>query len=174
MFALMMAATAIPASAFEIQRAQLTHGPDDHWKLSAFIAYELPPAARQALDSGIPLTVSQRVEVRHPRWWWWDEEVATVEREAVLRYQPLSRRYRLDTGGQQRYFVNTESMLWALGHVDGWTVLENAGPDALAGAEVRLRTRLEIDELPPPLQASALLSADWRVGSDWYVWRLED
>ncbi len=168
-------AAAAPAAAFEIQRAELVHGSDDRWRLSAAIDYELPPRVRKALDSGIPLTVSIRVEVHQPRWWWWwDEELFAVERDMELRYQPLSRRYRLDNGERQRYFFSTDSMLWAMGRVEGITVAEGVDPNALAGAEVRLRTRLEIDKLPPPLQTSALISADWRIGSNWYVWRLAD
>jgi hypothetical protein len=143
--------------------------------LDADIDFRLSAAARDALESGVPLTFELQVELVRPRDLWFDEKVATLVQDYRLRYHALSRRYvliNLNTG-ESRSFSTREGAMRKLGRVRSFPVIDRSLLKAGQEYQLWLRAGLDVDELPPPLKTGAYLSPQWRLLSEWHVWRFE-
>lgn len=151
------------------------HTGTDVLYLDAKFLGQLGSEAREALDSGIPLSLELQVRVIEPRYWWWDAEVVEFSQRQELRYHALSRRYVVHnraTGDSRTFFRRDVAMT-------DWTTLE-AVPllrrqqlENGVHYEVQVRVRLDLDSLPHPLRTVAYVSPDWRLVSEWYTWPLE-
>lgn len=146
------------------------------YTLDARIDFRISPAARDALQSGVPLTFSLDIEVERKRAWWLNSEVASLTQRYRVRYHALSDRYVLTNlnSGESRNFASESSLFAALGLVENLPVIDQRLLQEGAEYEVWLRARLDIDELPAPLKTVAYMSPQWRLESEWYQWPLKD
>ncbi len=147
---------------------------EDEILLSAQVQFELPVAVEDALMKGMPLNFVSEAEVLRERWYWYDKRVAQAERRLRLAYQPLTRRWRLTVtsgaakGGALGLSLNQnfESLSEALGtikRVSRWKIADTAGLDPTAQYRVDYRFKLDLGQLPLPLQIGTLGQADWNV-----------
>ena len=143
--------------------------------LEASIDFQLSDAARRALDSGVPLTFELEIELERPRTWWLDTAIASLTQRYRLRYHALSERYVLTNlnSGESRSFVGERAALRALGEVRDLPLIDRHLLEPATTYEVWLRAQLDIDELPAPLKTVAYMSPEWRLVSEWKVWRFE-
>lgn len=128
----------------------------------------LSEEAREALRNGVALTLRTEVTL-HPA----GEAVqrAATSRSYEIRYLPLSEHYqlrRIDSEDSET-FPRLRHVLARLGElrVDLET---DASRDA--DLELRVRTQLDASRLPAPMRLPALLSAAWRLDSEWTRWPL--
>lgn len=124
-------------------------------------------AAQQALSRGIPRYFFGEASL--PHWDWMDEEVFTGEQTVKLSYNVLTRRYRISRGALFQNFASFEDALNILARQSSATIpaeLMKKEGSYIAAA----RLRLDIAQLPKPLQVNALTSKDWTLNSDWYRW----
>ncbi len=145
---------------------------DSVYYLQAVLTYQLTPPVIEALENGVPLPLEVQVELERPRWWWWDEGVAELSQFYLLQFHAMSRRYLLTqlNSSAQRSFSSLSRALTALGD-RGWIpLLDSSLLDSDAEYLARLRARLDIESLPPPLRPIAYLSPRWRLASEWYEW----
>lgn len=142
-------------------------------RLRASIRYDFSESVLDALHHGVPLTVEWDLELRHHRDWFWDGTRRRIQQAATLSFHSLSERYVVtyDLTEQAQVFPSLMSALQALGTVDEPVFLD-LQPDADQKLYLRLRSRLDLASLPPPLQLPALMSSDWRTRSTWYQWPL--
>ena len=54
--------------------------------------------------------------------------------------------------------------------IRNWSVVERGALRIGRSYNAALRFRLDVAELPKPLQVSALGRKDWNLSSDWYRW----
>jgi len=144
------------------------------YRLDALVEYHLSNAAVEALVSGVPITFELQMEVVSPRDWLWDKAIAELSQQYRIEYYALTQQYlvtNLNSQSQDIYSSYQEA-LEALGVV---TELPLIDQHLLKGDvyEGRLRIRLMIEELPAPLRVLAYLSSEWRISSEWTVWRLQ-
>ncbi len=139
----------------------------DRLQLSAQLALQLSPAASEALERGIPITLEvtsryrmaddllRRPLARHTQRW-------------ELRYQSLSQHYLLHDldSDRQTAYPRLRHLLAYLRPVHQ-QLPRPAEPGAYL-AEVQVR--LDIQRLPAPMRLPALLSPEWRLASDWTPW----
>lgn len=125
---------------------------DEALRLSYSARLELPKPAEEALHKGVPLYFAADVEVQRSRWYWRDAVVARSSRSWRLAYQPLTRQYRLSTGGLHQSYESLAEALAPIGRASGWSIAlrEELQPDARY--ELRFRLRLDVSQLPGPLQ----------------------
>lgn len=177
-FLLAALATVIPAREalsyeFYVRRAD-TRLVEEVYRLDARIDYQLSATAREALASGVPLTIAVTIRVERKRDWLWDRTVAMVEQRFELATHALSGRYvvtNLNTGVSNSY-ATLDDALDAMGSLDGFPLLD-AGLLAAGGDyEVTLRAHLDIEALPAPLRPLAYFDPDWRLSSDTFAWPL--
>ncbi|MEJ1959606.1 MAG: DUF4390 domain-containing protein [Nitrosomonadales bacterium] len=140
--------------------------------------------AEQALEQGVPLYFNGEFTLTRPRWYWMDEKVIQSEQVIKLSYNTLTRQYRITRGALFQNFASLEDALRIVGHQSAAPISAevltggNGYGSYIAGklfksdknyvASVRLR--LDVTQLPKPLQVNALTSDDWNLDSDWYRW----
>ena len=142
---------------------------EDGYQLSASYDINLTFAAQQALTRGIPLYFVGEFSLTRSRWYWLDEEIFQGEQTAKLSYNVLTRQYRISRGALFQNFASFEDALNILARQSSVTIpAELMRKDGNYMAAARLR--LDIAQLPLPLQVNALTGKDWTLNSDWYRW----
>ena len=156
------------AQGLRIERAE------DGLYLGASFDFTLPDLAEDALHKGIPMFFVMEAQVRRDRWYWSDRVVAEDTRYLRLSYQPLTRRWRLSTSsvpftnsglgvvlGQN--FDELDEALSAMRRVIRWRIGDADVLEPDAAHTVQLRFRLDMSQLPRPLQSGAAGRSDWNL-----------
>jgi hypothetical protein len=169
---------------------------EEGYQLFASYDINLSSAVKQALSRGTPIYFVSEFSLTHARWswldsaqrtlrrnlprylvgespltrWsWLDEEVFKGEQTIKLSYSVLTGRYRISRGALFQNFTSLEDAINMLTRQSSTTI--SAGLMKKEGnymAAVRLR--LDIAQLPKPLQVNALTDSDWTLDSDLYRW----
>lgn len=175
MFTLQLAGPARAAQAaregIQIQFAELKLV-DEVYQLNAQLTVAPGATLEAAVKKGITLNFITEFELYRPRWYWLDEEVARVTRNSRLSYNPLLRQYLLAAGAQQHSFDTLEDALAALGEISAWPVLDRRLLYRRYHYEASLSMRLDVSQLPKPLQINAISSRKWDLESAPFVWSL--
>jgi hypothetical protein len=166
--AVMAQSDAPEAPGLRVERA------DDALYLAASLNFSLPDLAEDALNKGIPMFFVMEAQVLRDRWYWSDRVVAEATRYMRLTYQPLTRRWRLNTStvpftnsglgvvlGQN--FDDLDEALSAMRRVSRWRIGSADAIDPDAAHTVQLRFRLDMSQLPRPLQIGAVGRSDWNL-----------
>ena len=135
--------------------------------LSARIDFTLSSVVEDALHKGIPVYFVAEAELLRERWYWADRSLATTRRYTRLMYQPLTRRWRLQVASAPftnaglgvalaQHFDNYDEALAAMQRIGRWKIAEPSELDSGVGHVVQLRFRVDMSQLPRPLQIGAL------------------
>ncbi len=144
----------------------------DGVELAATVKFQLPPAVQDALYKGLPVIFVEEAEVYRERWYWLDKRVGSAQRHMRLVFQPLIRRWRLTVGagpvsGNEggvalaQTFDTLDEALGVIRRVSGWRIANLAELEAGTQHRFEFRFRLDITQLPRPLQIGALGESDW-------------
>jgi len=152
---------------FSIERIEASASPD---ALNVVIHQQLTLSteAKDALDHGVPLVIRTELELRLAGT---RGNISQASREFEIRYLPLSNRYQLIT--RQPSSVHTyprlRHVLAELGSVS-FTLT----PGLLPPGDYQLRARSLLDKqnMPPPMRLPAWFSAQWKLDSGWKSWPL--
>jgi hypothetical protein len=158
-----------------IIRSALIDVPQSVLLLTTRLEFELPEGARQAVREGAELTLSLEFELRRSRRFWLDEAVATLEQKYALSYHALSERYivrNLNSDDRSTYAA-LDSALEALKSIDSLPMLDRSLLEPDERYEARLKTTLDVHNLPDALRWVLFWTADWRQDSDWFSWPLK-
>jgi hypothetical protein len=142
--------------------------------LFAQMRFELAPSVEDALRKGIPVQFVAEVRVTRERWYWTDERLAQARRYTRIAYQPLTRRWRVNTSsepitgtalglGLTQYHDSLAEALAAVQRIAGWRVA--SAEDLAAGGRqvLQFRFRLDSSQLPRTFQLGAVGQADWQL-----------
>lgn len=144
--------------------------------LSAAVTFELPTAVEEALLKGVPMIFVAEVDVFRERWYWMNQKVVSAERHMRLAYQPLTRRWRLSAASgvitkaglgvalNQNFETLTEA-LTAVQRLSRWKISDAAEIDLEQPHLVEFRFRLDVSQLPRPLQIGTLGQSDWNIAA---------
>ncbi|WP_298603054.1 DUF4390 domain-containing protein [Zoogloea sp.] len=164
-----LSATPASAAEAEIRNVALVLA-DDTYVLNADIVAELTPLLADVVARGVSLYFVTEFELAAPRWYWLDEEIVTKSLTYRLSYQSLTRQYRLTSGALHQNFGSLDEALRTMLRIRNWSVAERGALRVGRSYNAALRFRLDVAELPKPLQVSALGRKDWSLSSDWYRW----
>lgn len=165
---LWMGASAACAEGIAMRKAE-AHFSDGSYQLSADFEISFNFVVEQALTRGVPLYFISEFTLTRPRWYWFDEEVAQSEQTIKLSYNSLTRQYRITRGSLFQNFANMDEALSSIKHQSASIEAELLKKkDDSHVASVRMR--LDVTQLPKPLQVNALTNNDWTLDSDWYRW----
>lgn len=164
--------TLASAQTIEINRAQLEYA-DGGWNLSADFDFDLPGNLEDAVNKGIALYFLVEFELIRPRWYWFDDHAVSATRVVRLSYHPLTRQYRVSTGGLQVPFSRLKDAVDFMQHVRGWRVFEQRAVKAGETVQAEVRMRLDVTQLPKPFQINAVNTRDWNLSSDWKRFNLQ-
>ena len=164
-----LAPTPATAAEAEIRNVALVLA-DDTYVLNADIVAELTPLLADVVARGVSLYFVTEFELSASRWYWLDEEISTRTLTYRLSYQSLTRQFRLTTGALHQNFGSLDEALRTMLRIRNWGVAERNALRVGRSYNAALRFRLDVGELPKPLQVSAFGSKDWNLSSDWYRW----
>jgi len=149
---------------------------DGVFLVSARVDYRLSDDALEALENGVVLPIQLQVRVDRVRRFWLDGDVATLQQNYQLSYQPLSERYVVKNlnSGEQDSFATLFSALSTMGRVIDLPIIDAALLNPDARYEMAIRAVLDQNTLPGPLRLIAFWGSGFRLESEWYVWKLND
>ena len=143
--------------------------------VSATVRFELPTSIEEAMYKGVSLTFVAEADITKERWYWTDKTIATASRQIRISYQALTRRWRVlpwsDTSAQsglgvqlpQTYETLPEALAVAQ-RLHNWRVAEAADVGE-SGYLLTVRYRLDMSQLPKPLQVGLLGQGDWTIAA---------
>ena len=135
--------------------------------LSVDWEFELSTMLLDSLRRGISLYFIYEFRLEKSRWYWLNKELSSAQLVHRLSYSPLSRQYRLSRGGLTQSFDSLESVVPLLLHVRDWHVADLMSFQSIDPYIAETRVRLDLSQLPKPLQVSIGGSSDWELDSDW-------
>jgi Domain of unknown function (DUF4390) len=143
--------------------------------VSAQVNFELPSSIEDAMLKGVSLTFLSELEITRERWYWRNKTVLTTIRQIRISYQALTRRWRVlpwseltNQGGlgvqlPQTYETLSEALAVAQ-RIHNWRLVDFA--EVSDGQHwMALRYRLDMSQLPKPLQIGLLGQEDWRIAA---------
>jgi hypothetical protein len=142
--------------------------------LSANVSFDLPPLVDDALAKGLPMFFVAEATLLRDRWWWADKTVASAQRHMRLSYQPLTRRWRLTMSNGPignpalalgQTFDSRDEALAAIQRISHWKIAEASDIDPDSRYSVDFRFRLDVSQLPRPLQIGAVGHSDWNISA---------
>lgn len=143
----------------------------DGYRIAADFGIELNFVVEQALTHGVPIYFSSEFTLTRPRWYWLDEEVAHSEQSSKLSYNILTRQYRITRGALYQNFDSLEEVLRLFGH-QAFPLVPATQLTPGTDYEASVRMRLDVTQLPKPLQVNALATRDWDLDSGWHRWTI--
>lgn len=158
-----LAAATSPAWAASIEpvSAKLSSG-EDAYVLSAEFNIDLGSRLEEIVARGVPLYFVLELEITRNRWFWPGEHIAGRSLNYRLAYIPLTRQYRLSSGGVlHQNFATLGEALRVMGRAAALPVAEKGELKLGETYQVALRLTLDRQQLPKPLQVDAIANKDW-------------
>jgi Domain of unknown function (DUF4390) len=144
---------------------------DEGLFVNATLRFDLPPAVEEALTKGVPIVFSAQAEVMKERWYWYDKVLTTAQRHMRLSYQPLTRRWRLQTytpaggtdAGLSQMHDSLSSALAAIKSIQRLKVADWTDLETDARYTLNFRFKLDTHQLPRLFQIGAANAPDWNM-----------
>lgn len=147
---------------------------DEALWLSTQLQFDLSPAVVDALHKGIPVFFVAEADVLRERWYWTDQKIVTARRQFRLAYQPLTNRWRLNISAGEttepalglalnQNFDALADALATVRRMTRWKIADTSDLAPDARYLVAFRFRLDLAQLPRPLQIGTLGQTDWSV-----------
>ncbi len=145
---------------------------DEGLFLTARVGFDLPSVVEDALRKGIPIHFVADAQVLRERWYWYDREVASAQRYMRVAYQPLTRRWRLNTSAEpivssgmgvslSQNYDSLEEVIGVVQRIARWKVASASDMDGEGRHMLRFRYRLDASQLPRTLQIGSVGHAEW-------------
>lgn len=143
--------------------------------MSANWRFDLPSALEDALQKGITLYFVTEVEINQERWYIYNQRVAQAERHVRLFYQPLTRRWRVNISPQPfnvsglgmslgQSYDTAEDAMGAVRRIVQWRIANASDYNPDAKQTISINFKLDLKQLPRPLQIGAAGQSDWNIG----------
>ena len=123
--------------------------------------FELPPSVADALLRGVPLYFEAEASVLQSRWYWRDKRIARAVRSWRVTYQPLTRQYRVGSGGLSQNFDTLAEALDVVRRASRWKIAEGQQVEEEGRYYVEFGFRLDTSQLPRPMQLGIGSEASW-------------
>ena len=144
----------------EISSFELVHN-DEGVSLSFAVRFELPRGVEDALQKGLPLFFVAEADIFRERWYWLDRRINTTSRTWRVAYQPLTRSYRVTFGGLNQNFQSLTDAMASVRRISAWKLAEPGQMEDGARHYVAFRYRLDVTQLPRPMQIGIGGQPDW-------------
>jgi hypothetical protein len=135
-------------------------------RVSFTIRNAFTPEMVEALKSGIEISFKTEVRIEKVRRHWFNDVPGAVEITRSVRYDALSRVFRLNRNGREELLPEIFSALAGMTQYEATIPLDE---DAEKGKlyRARVRTRLDRVGLSEPLRSILFFSSIWDVETDW-------
>jgi hypothetical protein len=178
---ILLSSAAASADGIAVRKAEI-RVTEEGYQLAANFDIRLTLLLEQALTHGITLNFVSEFTLTRSRWYWLDEVASNTEKTTKLSYSALTQQYRIKRGTLFQNFANLDDALRALGNQSSNPMpaeLFNKSSGYIAtllknnsNYTAFARMRLDVSQLPKPLQVNALTSDEWKLDSEGYSWML--
>ncbi|MBV8500535.1 MAG: DUF4390 domain-containing protein [Paucibacter sp.] len=148
------------AEGVELQQLS-TQRSEDGLSLSYSAKFELPPSADDALLKGVPIYFVVETTVLRNRWYWRDARVARASRSWRLAWQPLTRQYKVSSGGLNQSYATLTEALASIRDIAGWRIAELREIEDSGSYYLEFAFRLDTSQLPRPMQIGLGAPQGW-------------
>lgn len=142
--------------------------------MSAEWQFEMSAALEDALLKGVTLYFVTEVDVRQERWYFYNQRVARAERHVRVFYQPLTRRWRVNVSPQPfnvsglgmslaQSYDSLSEVMQVVRRITPWRIANMSDVSMDAKPSVSISLRLDLTQLPRPLQIGAAGHSDWNL-----------
>jgi len=142
-------------------------------RTNAVLDLKLDKKPAEALRAGIPLTLSINIQLFKHKGPLWKQRISSWSYQYILNYHRLSGRYLIEnkTSGQMKTFATLIEALNSVSQVRSSERLPIPinEDDRM---QVRLRAKLDTNELPTPLRLITIFFRDWQQISEWKKWEI--
>ncbi len=139
---------------------------EDGLAVSFSTRFELPKQVEDALLKGVAVYFVAEIQVLRNRWYWRDARVAQATRTWRLTWQPLTRQYRVSTGGLHQSYDTLPEAVASLRGVSGWRVAESKDIEDDGRYYLDFSYKLDTTQLPRPMQIGLGASQGWTLAVD--------
>jgi hypothetical protein len=170
-------AVAAPPGSAQLAEFQLSNEADGLF-LTAQVRVTVSHAMQEALQKGVPLYFVASAQVVKERWYWRDAVLAQVNRHMRLVYQPLTRRWRMNSSSSplatsglgvslSQNFESLEDAVAAMGRFAHWQIADAELAGKLDGHEVQFSFDIDVKQLPRPFLIGQSGNADWALSTSY-------
>jgi Domain of unknown function (DUF4390) len=156
----------MPARAEGVELQIGTERVEEGLLLSFSARYELSRPVEDALLKGVAIYFVAEASLLRSRWYWRDERIARVSRSWRLTWQPLTRQYRVSTGGLHQSYATLPEALASLRGIAGWRVADAKELDEDGRYYLEFSYRLDTSQLPRPMQIGLGSPQGWALSVD--------
>ena len=160
--------TSVDMQALKVERSEQDVYVSVNWR------FEVPSALEDALLKGIPLYFVTEVDISRERWYFYDKRIAHAERHVRVSYLPLTRRWRVNVSPQPfsagglgmslaQTYDSLDDAMTAVRRLVQWRVANAADVESDAKQTLAINFRLDLTQLPRPLQMGAAGQSDWNI-----------
>jgi len=160
--------TPVELQGFKLERQEAALYMSGNWR------FDLPAALEDALLKGITLYFVTEIDINQERWYVYTQRVAHAERHVRLFYQPLTRRWRVNTSPQPfnvsglgmslgQSYDTAEEALSAVSRIVQWRIANASDVNPEAKQTININFKLDLKQLPRPLQIGATGQSDWNI-----------
>ncbi len=148
---------------------------NDHYVVSADLAYQLSKRATAALQSGVPLFWSIQIKLLQHRSFLWDKTLLNTAIHYRLQYQALLNSYRVtnESSGESFDFSTLYAALDLMSAIRDVPLIEKSKISVKEDYLCALKIQFDGDLLPLPLRPLAYIDKQWFLSSDWTLWSLK-
>ena len=134
---------------------------DESLTLSFSTFFQLTKPVEEALQIGVPIYFTADVSVYRERWYWRDVRVSRQSRSWRLAWQPLTRQYRVSTGGLNQSFGSLGEALSSMRGTQAWRIADLSRLEEGAKHYLEFSYRLDTGQLPRPMQIGLSAPEGW-------------
>ncbi len=161
--------TSVELQNFKLERQDASLYMSANWR------FDLPATLEDALLKGITLYFVTEVEINQERWYVYNQRLAQAERHVRLFYQPLTRRWRVNISPQPfnvsglgmslgQSYDSAEEAMGAVRRIVQWRIANATDYTPDAKQTISINVKLDLKQLPRPLQIGAAGQSDWNIG----------
>lgn len=165
-------ATQVQAGEFSAQiKTASVEQLDDWYVLNADLDHGLSPIAKEAIQSGIPLTWCLKIQFKQIRYFH-DKTLAKINTCYKIRYHALLNSYsvtELSNNKQKKYPSLTEA-LDSVSRIRELKIIPIAALKKEKVYQIAIKLKFDKESLPSPLRPVAYLNSEWDLSSDWFIW----
>lgn len=145
-----------------VELTQLTTERTDEGLMLQFSTrFDLPKSVEDSLMKGLPIYFVAEAQLLRNRWYWRDAKISNNSRTWRLTWQPLTRQYRVSTGGLNQSYASLSDALASLRGVSSWRLAEPRDIDDDGRYYLEFSYRLDTSQLPRPMQIGLGLQQGW-------------
>ena len=165
-----LAQNTVVANEFRLERVA------DEVFLSTQLQFELPSVVEDALIKGVPIYFLAEAETLQVRWYWWNRRATIAQRHMRIAFQPLTRRWRLNTSSGlgsdasqgialNQSFESLDQVLATVKRITNWKIADVSALDPALTHRIEFRFRLDLTQLPRPFQIGAVGQSGWELAT---------